>query len=124
MTDGGQTEQHPLDVATGANKEVNQILADTDGAISSMQFEGAIGYHINIASGETDPEHLWRAAFHNAIDQVLLEMAFVDADTPEAAREQLEEQVLDQMGPFSRDAVADRFEENLRGLIETQEGKQ
>jgi len=118
-----QTEDHPFDVAVDANKEVNQQLAETDGAISSMSFQGAIGYHINVANGETQPEHLWRVAFFQAIDEALLEMAHVDAETAAGAREQLEEQVLEQMGPFVRDDVARSFEENLESLIAVQEDK-
>jgi len=119
-----QADKHPFDVATDASEEVNEMLAATDGAIAEMQFAGAIGYHINVASGETEPEYLWKTAFHQAVDEVLLEMAMIDADTPAGAREQLDEQVLDQFGPFSSDAMADAFEEKLEGLIEVQEGKQ
>jgi len=119
-----QTEEHPFDIAVDANEDVNDLLADTDGAICEMQFAGAIGYHVNVADGEAAPEYLWKTAFLQAIDDTLLEMAHIDADTPEAARQQLEEQVVEQMGPFVRESLADSFEMHLRDLIEVQEGKE
>lgn len=119
-----QADKHPFDIATDGAQEVNELLADTGGAICEMQFAGAIGYHVNVADGETDPEYLWKTAFLQAIDDTLLEMAHIDADTPEAARQQLEEQVLEQIGPFARDDLAESFEMHLRDLIEVQEGKE
>ena len=112
--------QQALDAAIEANNEINQMLADTDGTIRSMQFQGAVGYHINVATGETDPEYLWRVAFHRAIDEVLLETALIQPDSAGDALHQLEHEVLEQMGPFSRDTLAEKFEENLRSLIESQ----
>lgn len=119
-----QTEEHPFDIAVDANEDVNDLLAGTDGAICEMQFAGAIGYHVNVADGETDPEYLWKTAFLQAIDEVLLDMAMVDADTPGEAREQLDRQVLEEMGPFTKDALAESFEEHLESLIAVQEDKQ
>lgn len=112
---------HPFDEARDANNRVNEMLADTDGAIAEMGFSGPIGYHINVAKGETAPEYLWRVALFQALEETAFEMAHVDADTVEGARRQLDRTLEDAFDPFTAEHVGDRFEENLRGLIESQE---
>lgn len=115
-----ETEEHPFDVAKEANNRVNEMLADTDGAICSMELTGPIGYHINVASGETDPEYLWKIAFLQALNTAGLEMAHVDADTPDRAREQLSRTLREMFDPMTADYIGDEFEDNLRSLIDSQ----
>lgn len=116
-----ESEEHPFDVAKDANSRVNEMLADTDGAIASMELTGAIGYHINVATGETDPEYLWKIAFLQALNTAGLEMAHVNADTPERAREQLSRTLREMFDPMTADYIGEEFENNLRRLIESQE---
>lgn len=112
---------HPLDVARDANKRINNSLADTGGAIATMAINGALGYHINVATGETAPEYLWRVALYQALDETAFEMAHVDADDVEGARRQLDRTLEETFDHWTAEHVGDRFEENLRGLIEAQE---
>lgn len=114
-------ERHPFEVARENDKRVNRMLSDTDGAVAVMEYTGAIGYHIHIATGETEPEYIWKVALLQALDDVVFEMAYVDADTPVEAREQLEWDLKDAFQPLVAEAVADEFESNLSELIETQE---
>lgn len=113
------SDEHPFDIATENVKEVNAMLADTDGAIAAMSFDGAVGYHHYVAAGETDPEYLWRTAFLKALDDTVLEMAYVDADHPEDARHQLERHLGDYFDPLTAEYVADEFEQNLKRLQES-----
>lgn len=115
-----ESEQHPFDIARDANQRVNDGLADTDGAIASMELTGAIGYHINIATGTTNPEYLWKVAFLQALDTAGLEMAHVDADTPEGAGDQLSRTLSEMFDPMTADYIREEFEDNLRQLIDTQ----
>jgi hypothetical protein len=113
-------DEHPFDVAKANNERVNEMLADTDGKIAAMEHSGAIGYHINVAKGETDPEYLWKIALLQALDDTVFEMLFVDSQNPSDARSQLEAQLTDSFDPFTAEAVADRFEQELESLIEVQ----
>lgn len=113
-------EDHPFDVAKDNDTEVNRMLADTDGAIASMQYTGTIGYHIHVAEGETHPEYLWKIALLEALDTAMFDMMHVGADDVPEARRQVERELKESFDPFTAEFVADEFEDNLRGLIETQ----
>lgn len=113
-------DDHPFDVATETDKRVNRMLADTDGAICSMEYTGTIGYHINVATGETDPEYLWKIALLQALDDTVFERMYVDAEDPRDARDQLERQLGESFDPFVAEQLAEDFEENLAELIEVQ----
>lgn len=113
-------DQSAFDVARESDERVNEMLAETDGAIASMAYDGEIGYHIHVAKGETSPEYLWKVALFQAFDDMALEMTYVDADTPEEARWQLEDTLQDTFSPFVADAVADEFESNLEQLMDVQ----
>lgn len=117
-----ETEQHPFDIATEAVRDVNDRLADTDGAICEMQFDGAVGYHNYIADGVADPEYLWRTALLQALDETIFEMMHVDDSTASGARAQVERQLEGSLDPFTAEAVAETFEDRLESLIEVQEG--
>ncbi|RYJ13295.1 hypothetical protein ELS19_04480 [Halogeometricum borinquense] len=117
------TTDHPFDVATETDKQVNQMLAETDGRICTMEFSGAIGYHLNVATGESDPEYLWKLALLQAFDETVFEMMHVDAKDAATAREQIETQLEDSFRPLAVESVADVFEEKLADLVETQEAK-
>ena len=114
-------DEHPLDVASEENNRVNDMLADTDGAICEMSFNGAIGYHVNIATGETDPEYLWKVALLQALDESVFEMMYVDADEPDEARRQVERELGEYFDRHTTEYVGEQFEGNLRSLIETQQ---
>lgn len=118
-----EQQEHPLDVARDAVDEVNEMLADTDGKIASMAFDGAVGYHHYVATGETDPEYLWKIALLQAMDSSVFEMMHVDADSPAEARRQMERQLRDHLDSHSAEYVADEFERHLESLIEVQEGE-
>lgn len=114
-------DDHPFDVATEDDKRVNQMLAETDGAICSMQYNGPIGYHINIAKGETSPEYLWKVALLQALDETVFEMMYVDEERPADARRQIERDLEEYFDPFTAEHVAELFEEKLENLIQSQE---
>jgi len=116
-------EEHPFDVATEADKRVNRMLAESGGKICEMSYDGAIGYHINVAAGESDPEYLWKIAFLQALDESVLEMAHIDGETPGDCRLQLERQLGGKLDPMTLDYLADIFEEKLNALVEAQEGR-
>ena len=111
---------HPFDVATESDNRVNKMLAETDGAICSMEYAGAIGYHINVAEGETEPEYLWKIALLQALDETVFEMMFVDAEEPTDARFQIERELREYFDHHTSEYVADLFEEKLADLIEVQ----
>lgn len=114
-------QRNAFDEAREANERVNDLLADTDGAIAAMELAGAIGYHVNVATGETDPEYLWKIALLEALDETVLEMAYVDAPTPSEAREQLSRDLRRSFDPATADHVLDVFEDKLASLVESQE---
>lgn len=116
-------QQDAFDAATDNVREINEQLAETDGRIAVMSFDGAIGYHHYIAAGETDPEYLWKVALLKALDDTVLEMAYVDADSVEAAADQLDQQLRDAFDPLTREYLIEQFEGNLRDLKEVQEGQ-
>jgi hypothetical protein len=109
-----------FDVATESDRQVNELLAGTDGKICTMEYAGAIGYHINVARGETDPEFLWKIALLQALDETVFEMMYVDETHPEDARRQVERELERSFDPFTAERVAEVFEEKLTDLIETQ----
>lgn len=117
---GVKEADNPFDVATDNDKLVNRLLADTDGSICTMEYDGTIGYHIYVATGETDPEFLWKVALLQALDETVFEMMYVDADETREARRQIERQLRDSLDPHTAEYVADRFEDKLASLIETQ----
>lgn len=114
---------HPFDVATEDDKKVNEMLAETDGAICAMEYTGTIGYHINVAKGEVDPEYLWKVVLLQALDESVFEMMYVDAKDPRDARAQLERDLDEYFDARTAEHVAELFEEKLTGLIEVQEKK-
>lgn len=116
-----EQKEHPLDVARDAVKDVNSMLADTDGKIAAMAFNGAAGYHQYVAKGETDPEYLWRIALLQALDDTIFEMMHVDGDSPAEARRQMERQLKNEFPAFTAEYIADEFESNLEDIIEVQE---
>ncbi|QLC34092.1 hypothetical protein EFA46_007710 [Halarchaeum sp. CBA1220] len=115
------SDEHPLDAAQSANIDINDRLAETDGTITAMEFSGRIGYHINVATGVTDPESLWRVALFQALDETLLEQMWIDGDTPADARRGVERELEDAMTPWMAETIADRFEAKLESLIDAQE---
>ena len=119
QTDG--EDEHPFDVAKDVCEDVNERLAETNGAISAMGMSGAIGYHHFVATGETDPEYLWKVALIQALEETVFEMTYVDAPNPRDARDQLERDLERSFDPFTAETVAEQFEENLRDLIDSQE---
>ena len=119
MSDSQQP--NAFDYATATNGEVNELLAQTNGRIATMEFAGAIGYHINVAVGESDPEYLWKIALLQALDESLMEMMHVDADETNEARRQIKRELENWMDPLSAERVADLFERKLSELIEVQE---
>lgn len=114
---------HPFDVATEDDKKVNEMLAETDGAICAMEYTGTIGYHINLAKGEVDPEYLWKVALLQALDESVFEMMYVDEKDPREARVQLMWDLEEYFDSRTAERVGDLFEEKLTSLIEVQEKK-
>lgn len=111
----------PFDIARENDQRVNEMLAETDGAIASMQYQGTIGYHIHVARGESDPEYLWKIALLEALDEAVFQQAYVDAEDPTGARRQIERALSDAFNPMTADYLAEQFEEKLRDLMETQQ---
>ena len=117
------TEEHPFDMAKRTCEDVNERLAETDGAISAMGLSGAIGYHHFVATGESHPEYLAKVALLEALDETIFEMLYVDEAHPNDARHQVERELKRSMDPYTAETVADRFEEKLTDLIEVQENR-
>lgn len=120
MSDDGDGA-NAFDVATANDQCVNEMLADTDGSVCTMEYTGAIGYHIHVASGESDPEYLWKIALLQALDDALFGEIHVDEANPSDARDQLERQIEGRLDPFTADFIANEFESNLTDLITVQE---
>ena len=110
-----------FELARENDQEVNELLADTDGRIATMQYHGSIGYHLHVARGATDPQYLWKIALLKALDESLLEMVHIDAETVSGATSQLQRQLAGDLQHASLELLTDRFSENLWSLIETQE---
>ena len=117
MSDG----QDAFQTARENDEQVNEMLADTGGRIAMMQYDGAIGYHIHVATGETDPEYLWKVALLQALDEMAFETLYVDEDTPALARDQVESQLREMFPMFQAEQIAAAFEDNLSDLIDVQE---
>lgn len=115
------SQEHPFDAATSNVEEVNEMLADTDGTIAQMSFDGALGYHNYIATGESHPEYLWKTALLQALDETVFEMMYVDDEDPRDARMQVQLELERHFDAFTAENVADNFEEKLNHLIEVQE---
>lgn len=123
MSDSAGGDPHPFDIATETDEQVNEMLAATDGSICAMEYDGAIGYHINVAKGETDPEYLWKIALLQALDETVFEMVYVDEEEPREARIELQHQISQSFDPMTAEHVSEVFEEKLTDLIEVQEGR-
>jgi hypothetical protein len=106
-------------VATDSDNEVNRLLADDECGIDEMQYAGAIGFHVHVADGLTNPEFLWRTAFYQALDEVVLDMVHCEEDLPENAVHEVMRQVGDKFDPHTRDRLRDEFQEQLSDLIES-----
>lgn len=113
--------ENAFDVATEGDNRVNRMLADTDGSICKMGYNGTIGYHIYVAEGETDPEYLWKIALLQALDETVFEMMYVDAEDPAEATRQVRQELVRSLDPLTAETVAEQFEDNLTSLIEAQE---
>jgi len=109
-----------FELARDNDNAVNERLAETDGKIAAMQYDGRIGYHAHIATGETDPEYLWRVALSQALDRTLLEMVYIDGGTAHEAASQLDRQLGDSLQPHARERLVSAFEDQLEALIDAQ----
>ena len=118
-----ESEEHPFDAATSNVKEVNQMLADTDGALAEMSFDGAVGYHEYVATGESHPEYLWKTALLQALDETVFEMMHVGDEDPRDARMEVQRALERHFDAFTAETIADNFEDNLRNLIDVQESR-
>ena len=120
--DGTEVDpQNALDMARDSCRDVNEKLADSDGKIAAMCITGTVGYHQYVATGETDPEYLYKIALLQALDESVFEMMHVDADEAGRAAQQVQTELERHFDAWTAEDVATRFQENLESLISVQE---
>jgi len=118
-----ESQEHPFDAATSNVEEVNEMLADTDGTIAQMSFDGAVGYHNYVATGEAHPDYLWKTALLQALDETVFEMMYVVSEDSRDARMEVQRELERHFDAFTAETIADNFEEKLEHLIEVQESR-